>query len=92
MSTIKHVITPFIKQLNGIEVVLWDYSFRHSMYKSFLCMTDDYLEYVSSVDSKGYPTGYDKSKEYALNLSEWHLKRVTSYFNDIGAKWTESLS
>ena len=46
MSTIKPVITPFIKQLNGIEVVLWDYSFRASMYKSFLCMTDDYLEYT----------------------------------------------
>lgn len=49
-------------------------------------------QYVSSVDSRGYPKGYDKSKECALNLSEWHLKRVTSYFNDIGAKWTESLS
>lgn len=50
------------------------------------------LQWVSSVDSKGYPTGYDKNVKYALNLSEWHLKRVTSYFNDIGAKWTESLS
>lgn len=50
------------------------------------------LQYVSSVDSRGYPTGYDKNKEYALNLSEWHLKRVTSYFNDIGTNWTESLS
>ena len=49
MSNIKagitSVITPFIKQLNGVEVILWDYSFRASMYKSFLCMTDDYLEY-----------------------------------------------
>lgn len=50
MSTIKHVITPFIKSINGsdgvpIDIILWDYSFRASMYKSFLCMTDDYLEY-----------------------------------------------
>lgn len=45
MSTIKAVITPFIKTINGIELILWDYSFRASMYKSFLCMTDDYLEY-----------------------------------------------
>lgn len=49
MSTIKPVlhscITPFIKQLNGIDVILWDYSFRASVYKSFLCMTDDYAEY-----------------------------------------------
>lgn len=49
-SDIKPVITPFIKHIDGIEVVLWDYSFRDgvfvaSMYKSFLCMTDDYLEY-----------------------------------------------
>lgn len=50
-SDIKPVITPFIKQLNGVDLVLWDYSFRDgifvaSMYKSFLCMTDDYLEYT----------------------------------------------
>lgn len=46
MSTINHVITPFIKSINGIDLILWDYSFRASMYKSFLCMTDDYLEYT----------------------------------------------
>lgn len=45
MSDIKPVITPFIKSINGIQVILWDYSFRASMYKSFLCMTEDYLEY-----------------------------------------------
>lgn len=49
-------------------------------------------QYVSSIDSKGYPTGYDKDIKHALNLSEWHLKRVTSFFNEIGAKWTESIS
>lgn len=51
MSVIKPVlhscITPFIKSINGIELILWDYSFRASMYKSFLCMTDDYLEYTA---------------------------------------------
>lgn len=51
MSDIKYVITPFIKHINGVELILWDYSFRDgvfvaSMYKSFLCMTDDYLEYT----------------------------------------------
>lgn len=45
MPNITSVITPLIKQLKGIELVLWDYSFRASMYKSFLCMTEDYLEY-----------------------------------------------
>ena len=54
-SDIKPVITPFIKHIDGIEgiteVVLWDYSFRDgvfvaSMYKSFLCMTDDYSLYT----------------------------------------------
>lgn len=47
MSAITSVIPPFIKHINGIEVVLWDYSFRYSMYKSFLCMTDDYAEYTA---------------------------------------------
>ena len=47
MSTIKPVITPSIKHINGVDLVLWDYSFRASMYKSFLCMTDDYLEYTA---------------------------------------------
>lgn len=49
-------------------------------------------QYVSSVDSKGYPNGYDKNIKYALNLSEWQLKRVVSMFKDVGAKWSESLS
>ena len=53
--------------------------------------TVDY-QYVSSVNSVGYPTGYDKGKEYALNLTEWQLKRVTSAFKDLGAIWHESLS
>lgn len=47
MSDIKYVITPFIKHINGIDLILWDYSFRASVYKSFLCMTEDYLEYTA---------------------------------------------
>lgn len=53
MSTIKPVITPFIKQINGsdgvpIDIILWDYSFRDgicnaSMYKSFLSMYKSFL-------------------------------------------------
>lgn len=50
------------------------------------------LQYVSSVDSKGYPNGYDKNIKYALNLSEWQLKRAVSMFKEVGAKWSESLS
>lgn len=49
-------------------------------------------QYVSSVDSKGYPNGYDKNVKYALNLSEWQLKRVVSMFKEVGANWSESLS
>ncbi len=48
-------------------------------------------QYVSSVDARGYPNGYDKDKGHAINLSEWHLKRVTSFFKDIGAKWVETI-
>ena len=49
-------------------------------------------QYVSSVDSRGYPTGYDKDKKYAINLSEWQLKRCISLFKYIGCNWHESLS
>lgn len=49
-------------------------------------------QYVSSVNGKGEPTGYDKNIKYALNLSEWQLKRVVSVFKEVGAKWSESLS
>ncbi len=51
MSNIKPVlhscITPFIKRINGVDLVLWDYVQRAYLYKSFLCMTDDYLEYTA---------------------------------------------
>lgn len=49
-------------------------------------------QYVSSVNGNGEPTGYDKDIKYALNLSEWQLKRVVSVFKGVGAKWSESLS
>lgn len=47
MSTFTSVITPFIKHINGVQLILWDYSSRSSMYKSFLCMTEDYVEYTA---------------------------------------------
>lgn len=45
------------------------------------------LQYVSSVDSKGRPNGYDKKEEYALDLSDWQAARTISAFNDIGCKY-----
>ncbi len=35
-----NVITPFIKVIDDVQLVLWDYSFRASMYESFLIMGD----------------------------------------------------
>ena len=45
------------------------------------------LQYVSSVDSKGRPNGYDKKKEYALDLTDWQAVRVIASFNFIGCKY-----
>lgn len=49
-------------------------------------------QYVSSVNSNGQPTGYDRDIRYALNLSEWHIKRCVSFFESIGSKYQTSLS
>lgn len=46
MSTIKSVITPFIKHFNGVQLILWDYSQRAYLYESFLMMGDDYCLYT----------------------------------------------
>lgn len=45
------------------------------------------LQYISSVDSKGYPNGYDKKKEYALDLTDWQAVRAIASFNFIGCKY-----
>lgn len=45
------------------------------------------LQYVSHVNGKGEPTGYDKSIEHALPLTEWYFTRLTAYFDSIGAKY-----
>ncbi len=49
------------------------------------------FQYVSSIDSRGYPVGYDKDIEHAVNLNEWQLKRVVSFFKVLGVKWNECL-
>lgn len=48
-------------------------------------------QYVSSVNGKGEPTGYDKKVELAVNMNEWYYTRVTSYLNSIGAKWSSEI-
>lgn len=45
------------------------------------------LQYVSSVNSKGHPNGYDKKKEHALSLTDWQAVRTISEFNFIGCKY-----
>ena len=48
------------------------------------------MQYVSSVDSKGRPNGYDKKKEHALNLTDWQAVRTIAEFNFVGCKyWIE---
>jgi len=37
-SGITNVITPFIKNFNGVQLILWDYSQRAYLYESFLMM------------------------------------------------------
>lgn len=36
----KPLITPFIKSINGIELILWDYVERAEQYTSFLMFGD----------------------------------------------------
>ena len=40
------IIIPFLKVINGIQLILWDYSERAEMYEQFIMMSDDYAEYV----------------------------------------------
>lgn len=46
------IIAPFFKMLNGVQVILWDrvdkphYAERAEVYEQFVCMGDDYAEYV----------------------------------------------
>lgn len=46
------------------------------------------FQYVSHIDSKGFPVGYDKKIELALELTDWQTQRVVSGLNSIGAKYT----
>lgn len=42
-------------------------------------------QYVSSLNSKGHPIGYDKQKQYKIALSDWQLTRAKAYLDSIGA-------
>ena len=49
--TITPVITPFIKSINNISLILWDYAWNinggmnSSVYEQFIAMSEDYAEY-----------------------------------------------
>lgn len=40
------IIIPFLKVINGIQLVLWDYVQRAYLYEQFTMMGDDYAEYT----------------------------------------------
>lgn len=39
------VITPLIKSVNGVELILWDYTERAYQYESFLMYSEDFVPY-----------------------------------------------
>ena len=43
-------------------------------------------QYVSMVNTKGHPVGYDK-KQYRIKLSAWQLTMVKAYLDSIGATY-----
>ena len=44
-------------------------------------------QYVSYIDSRGYPRGYDSDIKYALRLTPWQVQRCSAFLRDIGAKF-----
>jgi len=40
------IIIPFLKVINGVQLILWDYSERAEMYEQFIMMSEEYAEYV----------------------------------------------
>jgi hypothetical protein len=42
----KPIIIPFLKVINGIQLVMWDYSERAEIYEQFIMMSEDYAEYT----------------------------------------------
>ena len=42
----KPIIIPFLKVINGVQLVLWDYAERAEMYEQFIMMGDEYAEYT----------------------------------------------
>lgn len=45
-------------------------------------------QYVSHINSKAQPTGYDKKEQYALDLTTWQIKRVSAYLNSLNVSFT----
>ena len=42
----KPIIIPFLKVVNGIQLVMWDYVQRAEMYEQFIMMGEEYAEYT----------------------------------------------
>lgn len=42
-------------------------------------------QYVSMVNGKGEPLGYDRKEIYRVFLTPWRLARVKAYLDSIGA-------
>lgn len=40
------IIIPFLKVINGIQLVMWDYAKRAHLYEQFIMMSGDYAEYT----------------------------------------------
>jgi hypothetical protein len=40
------IIIPFLKMINGIQLVMWDYVQRAYLYDQFTMMSDDYAKYT----------------------------------------------
>jgi hypothetical protein len=40
------IIIPFLKVINDVQLVLWDYVERAEMYEQFIVMSDDYALYT----------------------------------------------
>ena len=40
------IIIPFLKVINSVQLVLWDYVQRDYLYEQFTMMSGDYAEYT----------------------------------------------
>jgi len=44
-------------------------------------------QYVSSVNSKGWPVGYDRDVKHAVKLGSMQHQRAQAYLRDVGAEF-----